>query len=292
MRILIFGRNGQLGRELCRLAPVMGEVTALDIEDLDLEDRDELREKIIQTNPQVILNAAAYTAVDRAEQEPERARRINATAPGIMAACARQGKALLVHYSTDYVFDGTGNRPYTEEDSPNPINTYGWTKLEGEQAVAEAGGSFLILRTSWVYSLHGESFVTRVLRWSREQKSMRIVNDQTSSPTWAAGLAETTLTILRSAGQEPCRGLKEKSGIYHLADRGSASRFEWAGAILGMDPHPEEQTCKQLEPALSSEFPTPALRPSFSALDCIKIESTFNIRLPDWKTNLGRALSA
>ncbi len=237
-------------------AQPLGEVTALDIEDLDLLDGSALREKITQVAPQVILNAAAYTAVDRAEQEPEPARQINAVAPGVMAECAGNLKAVLVHYSTDYVFDGTKTSPYTEEDRPNPINTYGQTKLEGEQAVLAAGGTSLILRTSWVYSLEGESFVTKVLRWSRQQETMRIVTDQVGSPTWAVMLAQSTISLLRNAGQDPFSALHEKRGVYHLAGRGSASRYEWAQAILAADPHPEEQVCTRLEPASSAEFPS------------------------------------
>jgi dTDP-4-dehydrorhamnose reductase len=291
MRLLIFGKHGQLGRELWQLAQPLGEVTALDIEDLDLCDGQALQDKITQVAPHVILNAAAYTAVDRAEQEPEPARQINAVAPGIMAKCARKLKALLVHYSTDYVFDGKKGRPYTEEDAPNPINTYGQTKLDGEQAVLAAGGTSLILRTSWVYSLHGEGFVTKVLRWSRQQETLRIVNDQVGSPTWAVMLAQQTLLALQAGGTDPYHNLQEKSGIYHLAGSGSASRYEWAQAILAADPHAVEQVCTRLEPASSAEFPTPARRPACSALDCDKVESSFNIRLPDWKSNLGTALS-
>jgi dTDP-4-dehydrorhamnose reductase len=291
MRLLIFGKHGQLGRELQRLAQPLGEVTALDIEDLDLCDEQALRQRIHLLKPNVILNAAAYTAVDRAEQEPGPARQINAVAPGIMAECARNLKAVLVHYSTDYVFDGTKNSPYTEEDVPNPINTYGQTKLEGEQAVLAAGGTSLILRTSWVYSLYGESFVKKVLYWSRQQETMRIVNDQVGSPTWAVMLAQSTISILRSGGKDPYDRLKEKKGIYHLAGKGSASRYEWAQAILAADPHPEEQVCTRLEPAFSAEFPAPARRPAFSALDCNKVESAFNIILRDWKTDLKAALS-
>jgi dTDP-4-dehydrorhamnose reductase len=283
MRILIFGRHGQLGRELWRLGLPLGEVTALDVEDLDLCDREALRKRIVALHPQIILNAAAYTAVDRAEQEPDLAMKINAEAPGVMAETAKEIKATLVHYSTDFVFDGDKGSPYTESDIPNPLSAYGRSKLAGEQAVLAAGGTALILRTAWLYSLHGDNFVTKVLQWSRKQETLRVVTDQVGSPTWTTLLAQATLLALRSAGAHPTEVLREKGGIYHVAGAGSATRFEWAQAVLATDPRKEEQLCKQLEPALSAEFPTPAARPRFSVLDSTKFEQAFDLVMPPWE---------
>lgn len=286
MRVLIFGKRGQLGRELWRLTLPLGEVTALDVEDLDLCDPEALRQRITALKPQVILNAAAYTAVDRAEQEPDLAMQVNATAPGVMAETARQLKAALVHYSTDFVFDGRKGSPYVEQDAPNPLSVYGRSKLAGEQAVLRAEGAALIFRTSWVYSLPGDNFVTKVLAWSRQQETLRAVSDQVGSPTWAPLLAQMTVLVLASAASDPYGAFLERGGVYHLAGAGSASRFEWAQAILAADPRRGEQVCTRLEPALSADFPTPALRPAFSALDCTKFEQTFNMKLPPWEESL------
>jgi dTDP-4-dehydrorhamnose reductase len=291
VRILIFGKNGQLGRELHRLVLPLGEVTALDLEDLDLCDLDALRQKIMELKPGVILNAAAYTAVDRAEQEPALAMQVNTHAPRVMAETARELKAALVHFSTDYVFDGCKGSPYLEQDSPNPINAYGVSKLAGEQAVMGVQGAALIFRTSWVYSLHTDGFVTRVLAWSRQQEIMRIVTDQVGSPTWSRLLAQLTVLILASSASDPYAVFLEKRGVYHLAGRGSASRFAWAQAILDADPHREEQVCTRLEAARTADFPTPAARPAFSALDCEKFESAFSLVLPDWLASLNLAMN-
>ncbi len=286
MRILIFGADGQLGWELRRLALPLGEVTALDVGELDLCDRAALAERIQAVHPGVILNAAAYTAVDRAEAEPELARQVNALAPAVMADSARRLKAVLVHFSTDFVFDGRKGAPYREDDTPNPLSVYGQTKLEGEQAVLAAGGAALVLRTSWLYSLRGAGFVSRMLALSRQQESLRAVTDQVGSPTWARLLAQVTVLALAGAAPDPYASLLEKSGIYHAAGGGCASRYEWAQAILAADPHRAEQVCRHLEPALSTEFPAPAARPAFSALDCSRFETTFNLRLPPWQETL------
>jgi dTDP-4-dehydrorhamnose reductase len=290
VRILIFGKNGQLGRELHRLVLPLGEVTALDLEDLNLCDLAALRQGIMELNPGVILNAAAYTAVDRAEQEPALAMQVNAHALRVMAETARKLKAALVHFSTDYVFDGRKGSPYLEHDSPNPINAYGVSKLAGEQAVMEVQGAALIFRTSWVYSLHTDGFVTRVLAWSRQQEIMRIVTDQIGSPTWSRLLAQLTALILASSASDPYATFLEKSGIYHVAGAGFASRFAWAQAILEADPHREEQVCTRLEAAHSADFTTPALRPAFSALDCSLFERTFDLVIPSWRQTLPLAM--
>lgn len=290
MRFLLLGKNGQLGWELHRCLGPLGEIVAVDYPEIDLTDLDHLRRVVVETGPQVIVNATAYTAVDRAESEPDLARRINAEAPGLLAEEACKTGAALVHYSTDYVFDGRKGAPYTEEDAPVPLGEYGRSKLEGEQAVAALGGAFLVLRTAWVYSLRRPSFVTKLLEWSRRQTELRVVTDQVSNPTWARSLAEATALLLARAGDDPAGWLRERKGLYHLAGWGYASRMQWAQAVLEAAPHPEQRTVRELQPAVTADFPSPADRPLFSALDCSLFEAVFRLRLPDWEESLRLAL--
>ncbi|MBE0669170.1 MAG: dTDP-4-dehydrorhamnose reductase, partial [Anaerolineales bacterium] len=199
MKILLFGKTGQLGWELNRTLAPLGEVYALGPDELDLVDLKALTQRIRDIKPQLIINASAYTAVDRAEQEPELAMLLNAHAPQVMAEAAHELHAPFIHYSTDYVFDGTKTSAYTEEDPANPLNVYGQSKWKGEQAIAQVGGAYVILRTSWVYSLRGDGFVPKVLAWARAQETLKIVTDQIGSPTWARMLAEATAaTVARS----------------------------------------------------------------------------------------------
>jgi len=290
MHILLLGKYGQLGWELQRTLAPLGDLIALDFPEIDLKQEENLSQLIHNIRPQVIFNATAYTAVDRAESEPEIAKAINAHAPRVMAEEAKKMGAVLIHYSTDYVFDGTQGSDYLETDTPNPLNIYGQSKLAGERAIQEVGGSYLILRTSWVYSVRRNSFVTKVLEWSRTQTSLRIVSDQVSNPTWCRMLAEVTAQLLAMAGRDVAGWLDERRGIYHLAGSGRASRFEWAQAILEMDPRREEQTVHEVQPALTSEFPTPAVRPLHSALNCDHFTDTFGLTLPDWREALKLAL--
>jgi dTDP-4-dehydrorhamnose reductase len=287
-RILLIGKNGQLGWELHRTLATLGELIAVDYPEIDLGQPETGRDLIRRIQPQVIVNAAAYTAVDQAETEQELARKINAIAPGILAEEALRLNALFIHYSTDYVFDGTKGTPYTESDVPNPLNFYGLSKLEGEQNVENIGGAYLIFRTSWVYSLRQQSgFVNKVLQWARQQETLHLVNDQISNPTWARMLAEVTAQVL-AQGSDTC---SERKGLYHLAGSGFTSRFEWAKSILALDPNHGEQTVKELLPASTSEFPTSARRPLFSALDCGNFSDVFELKLPDWKQALEMAMS-
>lgn len=290
MHLLLLGKNGQLGWELQRTLAPLGEVIALDLPEIDLARPDSLREEIRNIQPHLIVNAAAYTAVDRAESEPEIAMAVNGRSPGILAEYASDTGASLIHYSTDYVFDGDLSRPYVETDQPNPLNIYGASKVAGEQAIQKVGGAYMILRTSWVYSLRGESFVTKVLRWSREQRELGIVADQVSNPTWARMLAETTAHLLAKAGPDVSGWLREYRGLYHLAGWGYASRLKWAQAILRYDPNPKEQVTTQIMPALTSDFPTPAQRPLFTALNCELFAATFGIRMPAWDNSLQMAM--
>lgn len=290
--ILLLGKTGQLGWELRRTLAPLGEVTALDYPEIDLARPDSIRQVIQQIRPQVIFNATAYTAVDRAESEPEIAFAINGAAPGILAEEARKLGAALVHYSTDYVFDGKKGGPYSEDDEPNPLSVYGRSKLAGEQAIEAAGGSTITLRTSWVYSTRRDSFVSKTLQWARKNQTLRLVTDQVSNPTWARMLAETSAHLLLIGSENFPAWLGERRGIYHLAGSGWASRKEWAEAILRGDPCPDEQVVTEILPALTADFPAPAERPLFSALDCTRFTDTFGLRLPPWEDSLRLAMEA
>lgn len=282
-KILQFGTKGQVGWELLRTCAPLGEIVALDYPDVDLSDSGGLRELVRSVKPDIIVNAAAYTNVDKAENEPELARAINATGPAVLAEEAKKINAVLVHYSTDYVFDGTKGSPYVETDATNPLNMYGQTKLEGEQAIAASGCANLVLRTSWVYSMRQGGFVTKVLQWAHEQEVMRVVDDQISSPTSARMLAEITALILAQGRDDVFGYMKDKGGLYHYAGNGSCNRYEWAKAILEYDPRKEEQVVKELLPAKSTDFAVPANRPMVSVLDCNNLFGTFRLRQPTWE---------
>ncbi|MEN6481044.1 MAG: dTDP-4-dehydrorhamnose reductase [Anaerolineaceae bacterium] len=282
-RIMLIGKNGQLGWELQRTLATLGEVKSYDYPEIDLSKPENLRNIIRNAAPQIIVNAAAYTNVDKAESETELAQRVNAIAPGVMAEEARRLNAAIIHYSTDYVFDGKKGSSYVETDAPDPLNTYGKTKLEGELAVKAAGEAYLIFRTSWVFSLRQGGFVTKVLQWARQQTTLRIVDDQIGSPTWSRMLAEATAQVIAQGRNDPVEYLREKAGLYHLAGAGTASRYEWARAILELDPHREEQVMKELLPAKTSEFPTPAVRPSQTGLRVHQFENAFGQHVPGWE---------
>ena len=292
LRLLLLGKLGQLGWELRRALAPLGSVTALDVPEIDLTRPEGFLPAAREARPQVIVNATAYTAVDRAESEAGLAHLINGTAPGLLAELARDIGAALIHYSTDYVFDGGKGVPYVEDDAPEPLGVYGASKLAGEQAIAQVGGAYLTLRTSWVYSLRRDSFVTKVLQWARQQRTLHVVTDQTANPTWARMLAEVTAQLLAQAGADPTGWLRERGGLYHLAGDGHASRFEWARAVLALDPHRGEQVVETLLPALTADFPTPAKRPLFSALDCARFTAVFGLRLPPWEEALRLAMEA
>jgi dTDP-4-dehydrorhamnose reductase len=290
VRILLFGKIGQLGWELQRALAPLGEILALDYPEIDLTRPDGLAGIVHEARPEVILNATAYTAVDKAENEGQIPMAINGIAPGIMAEAARTVGAALIHFSTDYVFNGMKGTTYLESDDPHPLGVYGQSKLAGEQAIQAVGGAALIFRTSWVYSLRRDSFVTKVLEWGRKQTDLRIVEDQVSNPTWCRMLAEVTAQLIAKAGKDPAAWLGERRGLYHLAGSGYASRLEWAREILALDPFKEEQVVKELQPAATSEFPTPAQRPLFSALNCDRFTETFGLRLPEWRAALKLAM--
>ena len=232
MRVLLLGNTGQLGWEAERTLACLGPVTALDYPEVDFSRPESLRGVVDAVKPQVIYNAAAYTAVDRAESDIEKARLINAVAPGVLAEEARRHSAVLVHISTDYVFDGSKGSPYVEEDTTHPLNGYGLTKLEGEQAVLQAGEAVVVLRTAWVYSTRRDSFVSKVLQWARKQTTLKVVDDQVSNPTWARMLAEVSALLLAKGGDNLYTWLRERRGVYHLAGSGSASQIVFPLAPL------------------------------------------------------------
>jgi dTDP-4-dehydrorhamnose reductase len=290
MKILLLGNTGQLGWELQRTLQPLGVVVALDYPNVNMADAVNIRKTVQEHHPQIIVNATAYTAVDKAESEPELALAINSTGPGVLAEEAHKMNAVLVHYSTDYVFDGTKGSPYVETDPPHPLNVYGESKLIGEQAIQQVGGTYLIFRTAWVYSMHRDNFVSKVLGWSRKNATLRIVDDQVSNPTWARMLAEISTISLARAGDDFLPWLAERKGLYHLAGDGFASRYEWVKEILKLDPNAHEQVTKELVPAATGEFPAPAKRPLFSAVDCAKFKDTFGLQLPAWNLTLALAM--
>lgn len=288
MRVLLAGKNGQVGRELEKLLAGMGELTALDRQDLDLSNIDSIRGKIRQLRPDVIVNAAAYTAVDKAESEPELAMAVNGVAPGIMAEEAMRLNALLVHYSTDYVFDGAGHSPYTEQDATNPLNVYGQTKLAGERAICANTTRFLIFRTEWVYDAQGKNFLNTIKRLGSQRQELTIVNDQIGAPTWSREIARATARCVGS--YLACAEPDQASGIYNLTARGQTSWFGFAqaaaeyGLFSGIE-HPPV-----LRAITSAEFPTPAKRPMYSVLSNARLLGQFGFQLPDWKDSLRECL--
>jgi len=291
MRIVLFGKNGQLGWEFQRILPILGEVIALGRDEVDVSDLHSVQKILNELKPNLIINASAYTEVDRAEIELELAMNINALAPAVMAEAARKQGAVFIQYSTDYVFDGKKDIPYTENDPTHPLNTYGRSKLMGEENIKQAGEAYLILRTSWVYSLRGNSFVNKVLGWARKNENLKIVSDQISGPTWARMLAGITSLMLAQNSANLLEIIRERRSVYHLAGAGYTSRYEWAKEILVNDPNRTEQIVRDLEPARSDDFPTTAVRPLFSALDCTRFEDTFGLKLPNWNSTLKLAMT-
>ena len=292
MRILLLGNTGQLGWELERVLAPLGELSACDYPSLNLTDLKSFQQVFHTCQPHLLVNATAYTAVDRAESEPELANSINTIAPAVMAEEARKLGAAFIHFSTDYVFDGRKGAPYLESDQPLPLSVYGRTKLAGEQAIRQVGGAYIILRTSWVYSLRRNSFVNKVLGWAHTQGVLKLVTDQVSGPTWAHTLAEATGSLISDSRHDPHGWFSEHHGLYHLAGSGYCSRFEWGQQILQLDPHKEQQVVREIVPALTVDFPTPAQRPLFSALNCDHFLATFRLKLPDWKFALKLAMEA
>ena len=277
MRILLTGRNGQVGWELERKLAPLGEVIATDRATLDLAEPDAIRRAVREAKPQIIVNAAAYTAVDQAESEPELAMQINGSAPGVLAEEAKRLGALLVHYSTDYVFDGEKATPYLEDDPPNPINVYGKTKLEGERAIQAVGCRHLILRTSWVYGARGKNFLLTILRLASEGRELRVVDDQIGAPTASFAISQATAQLVRAGAR----------GLYHLCAAGAASWCGFARAILAQAGIAAPVTAIRTE-----DYPTPARRPRNSRLDCTRLLKDHGLALAPWEEALAEVTFA
>lgn len=285
-RILLIGRNGQVGYELSRTLQTLGHVTATDTRDaqiiLDLMDRKAIRDTVRAHKPDIIINAAAYTAVDKAEQDADRATAINAVAPGVIAEEAERLGALLVHYSTDYVFNGKHTAPYREDAVTDPQGVYGESKLAGDQAIQDVGGRYLIFRTSWVYGTRGQNFLLTMQRLARERDELRIVADQTGAPTWCRSIAEATAQVLcQLYAPFNLTPVENFGGIYNLTNGGATNWCEFAKAIVATMDNPP-----RVVPITTAEYPAPAKRPPYSVLDNGKLAQTFGLRLPDWDAAL------
>jgi dTDP-4-dehydrorhamnose reductase len=286
---LVTGCSGQIGWELQRTLLPLGEVIAVDRRHMDLASPDAIRQAIRSIKPSVIVNAAAYTAVDRAESEPVLAMAINGTAPGIIAEEARRLGCFVIHYSTDYVFDGSKETPYLESDLANPLSVYGRSKLTGEQAIQSVGLPHYIFRTSWIYASRGRNFVRTILRLAQERSELRIVNDQVGAPTWARAIAESTALVLAqavTASGVNVERLRETSGLYHLTATGSVSWFDFARAIFHEAAAIVDERIPALVPISTSGYPVPARRPSNSRLENAKFTATFGLALPAWEAML------
>lgn len=289
MRLLVFGANGQIGWELARSLMPIGELIALDRAGCDLARPDTIPAVIRNARPDVVVNAAAYTAVDRAEADEPLALLVNATAVGTMAREARAAGALLVHYSTEFVFDGAKPEPYVEDDPPAPLSAYGRSKLAGELAVRDAGGDHLILRTTWVYAARGDNFLRTILRLARERDELRVVADQIGAPTWARDIADATAGLIRQAQRERDHG-RFRSDTLHMTAVGATSRHGFAQAILDRagDLVPARPAVRAIT---TEEFPTAARRPKNSRLCCDRLRARFDIALPDWTAGLVACLA-
>lgn len=293
MKILLFGAEGQVGWELQRSLAPLGEVVALEVAGEgalrgDFEDPAGVAATVEAVRPDAVVNAAAHTAVDKAESEPERARTINALAPEAIARAARKVGAAVVHYSTDYVFDGSGSRPWREEDATGPLNVYGRTKLEGEQRLAAAQPLHLVLRTSWVYASRGGNFARTMLRLAGERDRLTVVDDQIGAPTGADLLADVTAHALRELLRDPA-----KAGTYHVTASGETSWHAYARFVVGMALQGGavlKATPDCIDPVPSSAFRTPAARPHNSRLDTARLRAAFGLHLPPWERGVARML--
>jgi len=278
VRILLTGRQGQVGWELERALAPLGELVATERASLELADADAIRRVVRQAKPDLIVNAAAYTAVDRAESEPELAMRINGAAPGILAEEAKRLGALLLHYSTDYVFDGAKGAPYLESDAPNPLNHYGRSKLAGERAIVASGARHLILRTSWVYGLRGKNFLLTILARARSGAPLRVVDDQHGTPNWCREIAAATAQIVARHA--------DAQGVYHMSAAGETIWHGFACAILQ-----EAGIGTVVQSVTTAEFSAAVARPRYSVLDSAKLAREFGIVLPDWRESLHRGMA-
>lgn len=291
-RVLVTGVDGQVGRALLQSFAESAEVVGCNRTSLDLTDTDRIREMVRNVAPDIIVNAGAYTAVDRAESEHELAFDINARAPGILAEEAHRASALLIHYSTDYVFNGTKQGPWVEDDATDPLSVYGASKLAGEEAIRSVGGRHLIFRTSWVYAPQGKNFVLTMLRLGRERDSLNVVDDQVGAPTTAAELARATHAIAGGILEKKFGAAAAWSGVYHMTCAGSVSWCGFARAIFERAHVLLDGKAPKVNPIATSDYPTPAKRPLNSVLSNDKLQSTFNVRLAPWQSALDEVLAA
>lgn len=284
--ILIIGDKGQVGWELQRTMATLGDVVAIGRNtkpiSIDLLDPDSIRKAVGEINPDWIINAAAYTAVDKAEEEPEQAMAVNGLAPGILAEEAKALGVPIIHYSTDYVFDGTSKEPYKENSLTNPLSVYGKTKLAGEKAVEKVDGQYFIFRTSWVFGFRGNNFLVTMRRLAREREELKIVNDQYGAPTWSRHIAEATSQIVSQCIENP-ELINKKRGLYHMSSAGETTWYEFAKAIFDdMREAGEKLIVKKVMPIMTSEYPLAATRPPFSVINNTKLSEEFGIFLPNW----------
>jgi dTDP-4-dehydrorhamnose reductase len=299
LKILLTGKNGQIGHELSRMLPQLGEVVALDFDELDLLKPEEIRRTIRNVRPNLIVNAAAYTAVDQAETDRAATLAVNAEAPAVMAEEAKKIGAALVHFSTDYVYDGSKSVPYEEDDPPNPLSCYGKTKLAGDLAIQNSGVPHLIIRTAWVYGTRGRNFLLTILRSATQREVMRVVKDQAGAPTWSREIAAATTRILKqvSGGESPIAALSNLGGIYHLTAAGATNWSEFAQAILDLAGQASASwfigategrpiIARRIIPITTAEYPTAARRPAYSVLSNSRCRRTFGFALPEWKAQL------
>ena len=293
MRILLTGKNGQVGSELNKILSQFGEVIATGRNEMNLADPSQIRRVVQQIKPKLIINAGAYTAVDKAESDPELAKAVNGIAPKILAEEAKSNNALLIHYSTDYSYNGKmSHRPYLESDSPSPNSVYGKTKLQGDQAIEKSGVSHLIFRTGWVYSKRGKSFLRTILKLAKEKNELRVVNDQTGTPTWCRNIAEATCKSIKNMLEKREGSLSKTaasiSGVYHMTCQGETNWHRFAQTIL-------ELSCPDNMPQLlaisTKEYPTPAIRPTYSVLSNTKLQKYFGIQWPHGEHALKQCLS-
>jgi len=306
-RILLTGKNGQIGAELCRRLPEIGDLSAFGHADLDLANAAALRQIVRDVRPKLIVNAAAYTAVDQAEKESLAAFAVNSGAPAILAEEAKRIGAALVHYSTDYIFDGSNTTPYTEGDPPNPVNIYGKSKLAGEQAIRASGVPHLILRTAWIYARQGRNFLLTMLRLSTQRAELRVVRDQVGAPTWSREVAAGTVRILAplAVGSFQSDSFARISGTYHMTAAGETSWHHFAEAILEESASAHSgaawlaaatgglpRTARRVTPISTAEYPTPARRPAYSVLSNALLRRTFGFQLDDWHAQLRSVFEA
>ena len=291
MKILLTGKNGQVGWELNRSLSRLGTIFAMDRNDMDLSKPETLGPVIQDIRPDIIINAAAYTAVDKAESEPELAMIVNGIAPGVIAEEAKKIGAGMIHYSTDYVFDGKAKSPYKEEDATCPLSIYGKSKLAGEQAVVQAGIPHIILRTSWVYSLRGSNFLTTMRKLAQVRKQIKVVDDQTGGPTWARAIAEGTTRILEQNLKDSTTNSKliTNSGIFHMSCLGETNWFVFANKVLELSNLLKDT---QVVPIPTIEYPTPAVRPRYSLLSNRKLKQVFHYEMPQWQDALQECISS